>query len=165
MNEQMVLNFPDLLYLQDYKGNFETYFKAIYSVFESDFIKSTPFFRKNKVQVKKYPEVNGLHRTFYHITHEGNIEKERTPDIQRMERIRFPKFIIDNHKHPEVLIWENIRKAEKRVLLFNEAENYLVVLSERKGYYLFWTAYVVDRKHQKEKLIKEYQIYKNTETA
>ena len=54
--------------------------------------------------VRKYPLVDGIHRTFYHITHQGEDQKNRTPDLRRMERIKFPKVVIDNNKHPEILI-------------------------------------------------------------
>ena len=84
------LVFPDLLMLNDYQGNFQNYFQAVYSVFEQDFIKSQPLYDGKKVSAQKHPEVDGIHRTFYHITHEGEDESNRSPDIRRMERIRFP---------------------------------------------------------------------------
>jgi hypothetical protein len=54
---------------------------------------------------------------------------------------------------------------DERILLFNESENYIVVLTERKGFYLFITAYVVDTEHRKRSLIKEYETYKKAKTA
>lgn len=87
--------FPDLIYLNDYGGSFLDYFNAVYSVFESDFIKTQPAYQGLRVNVKKFPEVDGVHRTFYHITHEGENEQDRRPDFRRMERIRYPKFLIN----------------------------------------------------------------------
>ncbi len=65
------LNFPDLELLQHYGGNFQNYFAAVYKIFESHFIKNKTYFLGVHVTAQKHPEVDGIHRTFYHITHEG----------------------------------------------------------------------------------------------
>ncbi|MDO8929503.1 MAG: hypothetical protein Q7W54_11015 [Bacteroidota bacterium] len=165
MSSDAQLIFPDLMYLEDFNNNFSDYFKAVYAVFEHDFIKSQPKFNQLKVSAPKYPLADGIHRTFYHITHEGEDEKDRKPDLRRMERIRFPKFLIVNGSHPDVLIWKNIRGKDTRVLLFNEKETYLTVLTERAEYYLLWTAYFVEKEHSVRKLKKEYEAYIKTKTA
>ena len=165
MIEENVLVFPDLIELSDYAGNFENYFKAVYAVFETDFIKTQPKYEGLKVAVRKYPEVDGLHRTFYHITHEGEDENNRQPEIRRMERIRFPKFMIDNNTHVETLIWKNKRGKDIRIVLFNKAENYIVILTDRTSYYMFITAYFVENEHRKKSLLKEYEAYIKAKTA
>jgi len=165
MSQAASLVFPDLIYFEEYKGDFHAYFAAVYSVFKNDFIKCQPLYKGLKVAVRKYPEVDGLHRTFYHITHEGEDEGNRQPDIRRMERIRYPKFVIELNQHPEILIWKNRRGKDERILMFNASENYIVVLTERKEFYLFITAYVVDTEHRKRNLLKEYESYKKAKTA
>jgi len=165
MSEVAALQFPDLEYFEDYNGNFQEYFQAVYKIFESDFIRNHPSFEKQKVVVRKYPLVDGIHKTFYHITHEGHDENERTPDIRRMERIRFPRFVITNKQHPEILLWKNKRGKDERIILFSERENYVVVLTDRKGFFLFITAYFIEKEHRKRKLMKEYEAYKKTKTA
>lgn len=159
------LIFPDLIPFDDYNGNFEVYFAKIYNFFENDFVKTKPLYENQKVDVKKYPEVDGIHRTFYHITHEGKDENNRTPDLRRMERIRFPKFVIDNYLHSEILIWKNTRGTDERVVLFNEKENYIVILAQRNNFYLFITAYYIEQPHRKKKLLKEYEAYKKAKTV
>ena len=159
------LVFPDLIELNEFGGNFQNYFNAVYAIFENDFIKTQPLYNGNKVAVRKYPEVDGLHRTFYHITHEGEDEENRSPDIRRMERIRFPRFVIENEPHQEILVRKNTRGKDERIVLFNEAENYILILTERKGFYMFITAYFIDTEHRKRKLLKEYETYKNAKTA
>lgn len=52
------------------------------------------------------------------------------------------------------------RHNERRILLWFEEYEYLVVLAERNGYCLLWTAYPVTRDHGKRKLLKEYTLYK-----
>lgn len=159
------LVFPALIELNDYAGDFKNYFNAVYTVFETDFIKTQPKYEGLKVAVRKYPEVDGLHRTFYHITHEGEDENNREPDIRRMERIRFPKFVIDNNTHAEILIWKNQRGKDERIVLFNETENYILILADRKDYFLFITAYFIGTEHRKRSLIKEYEAYVKAKTA
>ncbi len=165
MSQVASLVFPDLMYLEDYQGNFQAFFNEVYSVFEHDFIKHYPSYEGSRVAVRRYPEMDGLHRTFYHITHEGEEEENRQPDIRRMERIRYPKFVIEQNQHPEILIWKNRRGKDERIIMFNESENYIVVLTERKEFYLFITAYVVDTGHRKRSLLREYEAYKKAETA
>jgi len=142
MSNLPTLVFPDLLLLEDFKGNFQEFLSSVYSVFENNFIKNQPRYEGQKVAVRRYPEMDGLHRTFYHITHEGEDEANRQPYIRRMERIRYPKFVIQQNLHPEILIWKNRRRKDERILFFNESENYIVVLTERNEFYLFITAYL-----------------------
>lgn len=165
MNAVKQLIFPDLIPFSDYGGDFTKYINAVYDIFSNDFIKTNPIYKNRKVSVRKYPEVDGMHRTFYHITHEGADESNRTPDFRRMERIRFPKFMIDNYLHNEILTWKNKRGKDERVVLFNESENYILILTERKDFYLFITAYYVETEHRKRKLLKEYQEYIKAKTA
>jgi hypothetical protein len=163
--ETQTLEFPDLIKLEDFYGNFKSYFNAVYNAFKSGFIDSNPFYNGLRVGAQKFPLVDGIHRTFYHITHEGDDETNRLPDFRRMERIRFPRFMIDNLPHNDLLVWKNTRANDVRVLIFNIAEEYLIVLTERKDYYLFWTAYLVEKEHNRRKLLKEYNANKKTDTA
>lgn len=82
-----------------------------------------------------------------------------------MERIRFPKFCIENCPHEHLLIWKNLRGRDTRILIFNEQEGYLIVLTERNGYNLFWTAYYITSNRRKNKLIEEYEAFRKAKTA
>ena len=165
MSTTTALLFPPLIYFEEYRGDFQTYFNIVYSVFENDFVKSQPYFMGVKVTAQKFPLEEGIHRTFYHITHQGDDEKNREPDFRRMERIRFPKFCVIKCPHENLLFWKNQRGIDTRILIFNEEEGYLNVLTERKGFNLFWTAYYIEHKHQRKKYIKEYEAYIKAKTA
>ena len=165
MSSEEQLIFPDLMLFNDFGNNFDDYIEAIYEVFKTEFVESQPLYNNLRVSVRRYPEVDGMHKTFYHITHEGEDEENRIPDIRRMERIRFPKFSIENSSHNDILIWKNKRGNDERIVLFNEAENYIVILTDRGEYYMFITAYFIERSHRKKKLLQEYESYKNAETA
>jgi hypothetical protein len=166
MSEVKELKFPDLVYFEDYNGIFQNYFEVVYKIFENDFIKQQPIYENLSVSAPKHPLVDDkFHRTFYHITHEGEIENEREPDFRRMERIRFPKFVIDNCPNTNLLIWEKLIGGDQRVHILNEEKHYLVVLTRRKDYLMLCTAFYIEQEHTVRKKIKEYEAYKKTKTA
>jgi len=90
---------------------------------------------------------------------EGCVEEERLPNLRRCERIRWPRPVIEHEAHHAVKLWKNKRGTETRILIWLEAEDYLVILSERKGYILPWTAYLVEQRHRKQKLRQEFEGY------
>lgn len=143
-----------------FKGDWALYMKALYELFKADFIDTKPTFRGRTLGLKRHPMTEGKEATFWHLIQEGPVEAGRLPDLQRCERIRWPRPVIDNSEDSSLKVWMNIRKDETRVLLWLEAEEYLVILAERNGYLLPWTAYVVDRPHRKRKLLKEFEDWK-----
>lgn len=156
---------PDLILLQDHGGNFYSYDLAVYQVFQRDFVITKPEFRGTRLGLKAYPLIEGKEYTYYHFTHDGNVENDRIPNIRRMERIGFPRPMIDNSLDGSLKVWRNKRGSKDRILIFNEDHNYLVVLEDRGRYILPWTAYFVDKAHNKRKLLNEYQEYINAEAA
>jgi hypothetical protein len=165
MSTNTSLVFPDLILLEDHSGDFQSYIKNVYSVFANDFLKDKPYFEGQKVTAARYPEVDGMSRTFYHITHEGEDERNRVPDFRRMERIRFPRFKIENVPNDELLVWEKTIKRDVRVHILNVAQSYILVLNKRKGYFMLWTAFYINQKHQMRKKLKEYETFINAKTA
>lgn len=157
--------FPDLVLLTEHGGNFAVYNDAVYRIFRQDFVTTKPVFEGKRLGLKAYPLVDNKEYTYYHFTHSGGHEKDREPDLRRMERIPFPKPIIDNSGHADFKVWRVKRGTKDRILLFCEKESYLVVLEDRTDYILPWTAYIVDREHQRKKLLKQYKEYKNAEAA
>ncbi len=151
---------PDLLLLNSYAGDFEAYLNAVYRIFFVDFVDSKPTFEGRRLGLKKHPITDGREATFYHMTHEGEDESNRTPDFRRMERIGFPRPMIDDSGHICLKVWQNKRGRDTRILIWHETEEYLVVLNDRGDYILPWTAYMVTQRHKKLKLLKEYEAYK-----
>ena len=151
---------PPIVPFSDYEGNWERYLDALYSYFKQDFVDNIPLFKGRRLGLKKHPLAQGKEATFWHFISEGDQENNRLPDLRRCERIRWPKPIIENSEDVVIKLWENKRKNEKRILLWLENREYLVVLAERKGYLLPWTAYVVTEEHRKRKLQKEYKGFK-----
>lgn len=154
---------PPLVLLKDYGGDWSQYVEAVYACFQEDFIDSNPEFQGRRLGLKRHPLSNGKEATFWHLTSEGMDEATRTPDLRRCERIRWPRPVIANSEDDVVKVWTNVRTGAKgeetRICLWLETQEYLVILADRKQYILPWTAYVVDRPHQKKKLQKEFEKY------
>ncbi len=163
MNDDLIL--PELICLNDYGGDFNKYEEAVYQIFKKDFVDSKPIFKGHKLAMKKYPIVNDKEYTYYHITHEGVNEEDREPSMRRMERIGYPRPIIDKHENEKIRVWKNKRGRKNRILLLHEEENYLVVLEDRGKFIIFWTAYYIEHHNKIRRLIKEYEEYINAETA
>ena len=153
---------PDLVYLREYGGEWGPYFEAIYKYFVDDFVKSKPKFGKRAVKLKRAPPEGGKEATFWHITHEGEIENQRIPDLRRCERIRWPRPMIEHHNDNAIRCWSNKRSRDKRILLWIYAQDYLVVLADRKKYAVLWAAYYISYEHTRRKLQREYDEYQKS---
>ena len=165
MRENDVFELPELVLLENFGGDFNKFLNAVYGFFKKDFIKTKPVFRETRLGLKKYPISGGKEATFWHITSEGDDEINRNPDLRRMERIKWPAPLINNSEHSCLKVWENVRGNKSNILIFHEEEQYLVILRKAKDYLLLWTAYLVEHEARKNKLLKEYEEYKNAESA
>jgi hypothetical protein len=148
---------PDLVLFEAYGGNWDNYLEAIYAYFKQDFIDDIPSFNGVKLTLKRHPIMQNKEATFWHIISEGKTEEDRQPDMRRCERIRWPRPVIEHSNETTIKVWKNERKGETRICLWFEDADYLVILAERRGYILLWTAFQVSREHSKRKLRKEYQ--------
>ena len=156
-----IFQLPDIITLEEYNGNFAAYFEGIYQIFVRDFIENRPMFEGIRLKLKSFPYTNGKEYTFYHFTHEGNVEENRVPDLRRMERIPWPAPMINDSGHPYLKVWRNNRGRHERILILHEQERYLIILEDRKDYILPWTAYLVDYPNKLKRLLREYEAYKN----
>lgn len=153
------LELPELIELTQFGGNFPSYLEAVYAIFEKEFVYNSPVFRGQRLGLKKYPITDGKEATFWHMTSEGEDEDNRLPDLRRLERIRWPSFIINHGEHSYLKVWENTRGSKTNILILHEKENYVVILRKGNGYLLPWTAYIIEHEWRKRKFIKEYEEY------
>ena len=146
---------PSLILLEDYAGNWDRYLAEVYGVFYGDFRSSRPIFGGQAV---KYDDrlQNGKETAFWHmISEEDKATGQRLPDLRRCERIRWVRTVIEHIDDERVSVWENERHGRKRIVLWMEEQDYLVVLEERpKGYFLL-TAYRTNREHTRRKLRRD----------
>ena len=155
--------------LNDYRGNFEYYNDYLYEIFKSDLYNNKLIYRGRPVSLKKYPENDGKEFSFLHLTskdfqHTGN-EDERLPDLRRCERLHWIKPGIEtNHlekcKQDCFLTYIKPYKNKDRYHLLNYEDRYMIVLEDRKKYFLLITAYYIEYDNTLERKLKEYQKYR-----
>jgi len=162
-------NIPDwldpIVKLSDFEGDAEKYVTHLFAIFTKDFIVNSPVFRGGKILFDK-SEDNGKPKAFIHIiTEENKSTREREICLRRCERIGWIKSIIEHHEDESVLVWEEEhfgkRRISKRIYLFLECDDFLIILEETKwGHYMI-TAIYVDSPHQKRKHLRTYQNFLN----
>ena len=165
---------PELEYLAQYENIWSIYESALYSIFKSDFIDSYPLYKNTRVNVKHYPIEYGKEEAFFHTTckdYTGN--GARVPDFRRCERIRWVRAFIENYDCDlskcedcdGVKVWNEPYKSKTRVHLLLEEERYMVVLEERKGYFLLIPAFYLDYGHALQKQLKHYKQYRSIQPS
>lgn len=164
-----MLTLPPLVLFEDYNGDWNDYLCALYKCFKEDFIDNSILFNTRRVLHIKEPLLEGKEFTFWQLITEGEVEKDRCPDFRRCERIRWSRIIIENFNEEQIKIWHSERKnkngrIQRRVCVCYGDWEYLVVLSKRKDYYLFCTAYPITENRRKIKLRREYEIYYKKQT-
>ena len=160
---------PKLVLYSDHGKDWNSYEEFLYKIFVQDIITSGLCFNGKKVSFYKEPMYKNKVATFWHVTSEdfnGN-EEDRPPDFRRCERIGWIKAIIENNKDSNVKVWENERGNSKRTCVWFDSneDSFIVVLETKPNFYILKTAYQVEHKNRKERLEKEYQGYKNINTA
>lgn len=148
---------PSLMKREAYGRDASAYLDALYERFAEDFVRSKPSFQGQQLALKRHPLSEGREATFWHMISEGRDESNRTIDAERSERIPWARAVIENADDPRVLVWENMRGSERRICLWLEEHEYVVILADRGGYLLPWTAYTVTQPHRKRKFRKEYE--------
>ena len=151
---------PELMTMAQHDGDWSKYEAALYAAFVADFVSSKPIFRGVKLGLKRHPLSQGKEATYWHFTSEGSVEADRVPDLRRCERIRWPRPGIDNSTEPNVKVWNTERRGERRITIWLEREDYVIVLADSGSYLLPWTAYCVERAHRREKLQREFEAFK-----
>ncbi len=160
---------PDLLLLEDFGGDYGSYIAAVYEVFKRDFVLKKTEFRGEELRLKWHPMYQNKAYTFYHMTHEGEDEQNRLPDLRRCERMSWAKPTIENCDTWNLKIWPQVRTGKggtrNRLCIWLELvdePDYIVIIDVREGYKLLWTAFVPQYPNQKRKKQKEYKAWLKT---
>jgi hypothetical protein len=154
---------PQLILMEDYNGHWQKFFDVVYQTFCEDFVNDKPTFRGQRLGLKRHPVYDGKSATFWHMISDGAVEVDREPDLRRCERIAWPRPSIENESSDDIKVWSEKKRGDRRILLWNEEASYLVVLNKRNDYILPWTAYTVEYNHEKQKLNRRWEKYKDKE--
>ena len=155
------MNLPDKVLRREHPDD-ASFVSACYMFFRVDFVDDAPQFRKTRMGLKRLPIRDGKEATFYHMTTTGEDEANRTMDVDRSERIRWPRPIIENETDKVLRVWTERMRGENRIHLWHPVEDYVVVLSERKGYFVPWTAFFINYTNYRNKLERRWK--RNRET-
>ncbi len=154
---------PELILFENYKGNWDAYVDTIYQYFHADFIRNRTSFQRAPIFVRHHPSHDKKGATFWHLISEGDLESERTPDLRRCERIRWPKPIIESPNTINIRIWETVRpwknQKQRRIIFAPDNFSYIVVIAETSRGFNLITAYCVEKPHQRQKLRKEFEAF------
>lgn len=150
------MNPPDL---KHFGGDWVAYEADIYSIFVAELANGALQYEGLRVGCRRHPETEGKWASFWHLVQEGRVEEERLPDLRRCERIRWVRWVIENAQaHADIDVWQNKRGSEVNALLWYR-EEYIVILGERRGYWLLRTAYCTDQNGRVAKLRKERDAF------
>ena len=146
---------PALVRLDDFDGNWDRFLAELYGVFYRDFRSARPLFRGRAV-VHDTAISEGKEEGFWHVISEVNRDTGvRNIGLHRCERLAWVRAIVEHADDPAVSVWSNTRGTHKRVLLWLEYMDYLVVLEERPRVFVLITAYCTDSERTRRKLRKE----------
>lgn len=161
------IELPQKIYLEEYGGNYHRYIDAVYEIFEEDFIRHKATFGSHRLNLKFNPLFQERAYTFYHMTHKGEKEDEREPDLRRCECMPWARPTIENVENWQLKFWRQTRqRSNNRVCICLENDDdvdYFVVLEVRSNYVLLWTAFVGERPHETAKKMREYNAWKATD--
>ena len=150
---------PDLIRFEAFGGNWIAYEAELYRIFREEISQGGLRFRGQRVSCRRMPETDRRWFTFWHLVQEGRAEEDRTPDLRRCERIRWVRWVIENaESHPEIDEWRNDRPGEINALLWYR-EEYLVVIAQRRNYWLLKTAYCTEKQGRITNLRRERDAY------
>ncbi len=144
------LVFPPLV---DFDGNWSNWSKVedqIYQIFKADFVERQPTFTERLIKINfvldENRELDFWHMTTRDYAKDGN----RSPELQRAVRIRWIRFVIEYFKHPEIDYYQYLEgNGRVRHYFWVPTRNYIVILEATKTAYVFRTAHVVDKEHQR----------------
>ena len=155
---------PDLLPFSAYGGDWRAYEDALHDIFLREIARGGLRFGAWPVNCRRIPETGGRWASFWHLVQEGRIEDDRTPDLRRCERIRWVRWVIEHAgTHPDIDHWQNTRGTETNSLLWYR-EEYLVVLAQRRDYWLLKTAYCTVQTGRIAKLRRERDVFQRART-
>lgn len=151
------MSLPDIY---EFHGDWATYVEELYEIYLDEVANAGLTFNSLPVRTRFNPMTDNKGYGFWHIISDGEVEEERNIDIRRCERVPWVPYWITTAKTPPAPIswWKNKRGSDTHIVIFNEENRYVVILAERKDYYLLKTAYTA-RSRRAQQLVKERDDY------
>ena len=156
---------PPLHTLDDFQGDtVSAYLDDVYYRFRRDLVESwPPPWEKKRFFVLRHPSSEEREAGFWHCITEGQIERDRTPNLQRCARITWIRAIIEAVRSDRVVWWKSWRKRKLHRLIALPDFSYVVILAELEDRFLLLTAYPVEYSNRKDDFRREYEQYWRSE--
>lgn len=159
--------FPALIEVNDFPGRdyaekWQACLEELYRIYLATVAFGGLTFRGVRVNCQFRPETFGKHCAFWHMMQEGRIEDDRNIDLERCRRVRWISWVIQNADiDARIRVFrQSPRGSERSWALWLYEEDYVVILWERRDYYLLRTAFLV-KQHKRRELERDYQKYVN----
>ena len=140
---------------------YSTYIDAVYQVFFHDFMLHKAQFGSHRLHLRYHPAFQERPYAFYHMTHKGNIEDERLPDLRRCERMPWARPTVERTEALGLRFWEQSeRRNGRRICIWLNVDNgddYFVILYVHRRYVRLLTAFYGDSPNYAKKRLKEYE--------
>lgn len=154
--------------LNESAGDWTAYSDLCYERYYADFYRTRPTWPVDgkRFNIKRHPELQGRCATFWHMTSEGGDEANRTPALDRCERVSWPRLMLDEftstypaRASARIVWWVVRRGSEDRYVIALADFSYVVIVADRGDYVLLWTAYPVEFASRRRKFGLEYEAY------
>lgn len=140
----------------------------LYDLFRNNLYDVDWYYKDKIVFMREQPKYHDKEESFFHIISNKHISGSSyyTIDIERAKRMLWGKAIIENEPCPNqccpgIYVWEINYGKIKRTKLFHPKYNYLIILEERKEYWLYITSYRISNSYRRREIIAEYKKTKN----
>jgi hypothetical protein len=141
---------PSLIGMSDFGNDWDAYLEELYRIYLAEIVNGKLLFNGLPIRVQFRPMSHGKGFGFWHLISEGKTEEDRVPDPRRCERVHWISWVIRNIEiNKNIKWWKNKRGADIRVVLWHRDEKFVVVLAERKEYYLLRSAYPVNSRRER----------------
>lgn len=160
---------PELVEMDDFPGDswperWNNYVEALYARYLASVVHESLKFRSKRVNCQFRPETDRKHFAFWHMIQEGSggrREDDRTPDMERCRRIDWIAWVIRNaEKDDRIRVFTQKKRGSDQPWAFwLYEEDYLVILWERKNYFLLKTAFVVSYENKRRQLENDWKNY------
>ena len=160
----------------EYHGDWDSFVRVLYRVFETDFKQGQPQYQNCPIwhdrrinQKDKY----GFEEGFWHLVTKDDWvwnpakrkkEKQRLPELKRAARLPWTKPIFNHDSKPEIKVWdfeEGMRRNIVRRYIWLEEYDFVVILekqTKKKGdVFMLITSFIVDYEAKRKDLQSRYK--------
>jgi len=138
------------------QGNFEKYNEEVKKKFYQDFVHTTVYRNGKKITAGKSEKE--IEKCYEHLTTVGSMGIERIPDLRRYECIYILKDLLSNTQClncNDYYVWEK-EEGYLKEKIFCPQTGYFIILCKRNYVYKFVSAFFIESKSKRNRLIEEY---------